>query len=157
MPETKKGFETTYKNTGEATRYKDGEEVTVTMTNGCRANGKIELAGENARVKGGGGSNYGNSTLRDADTGEVIYRVKITSGPHKGLSYTAHESQLTPGWNGSDTCAAAAPFKESNTDSAGVTNGAEHGTDHSLTIALVVAFVAIMIMARSSGGRFVSA
>jgi len=69
--------------------FQHDDQVTVTMTNGCRANGTVVIE------KG-----YGMTpTTRDPETHEIIYRVKIESGPLRGVTYYANESQLTSGWS----------------------------------------------------------
>lgn len=95
-------------NNARVGKFHDNDHVTVTLSNGCKADGIV--------VVGRHGPGYGmTSSLRNKETGEIVYTIQIKSGPMKGMTYHANESQLSPGWTAGaagDVCEAGSPARQ---------------------------------------------
>lgn len=131
--------------------FHDGDQVTVTLSNGCRANGTVVIG------RYGSGGHGMTSSLGNRETGEIVYSVRIESGTLKGATYYADESQLSHGWTAGaagETCEAGGAVRRQVTaPSAEESHVAGVDIDTLLSIGAVAAFAGLAYLAITVAGR----
>lgn len=127
--------------------YRDGDHVMVTMSNGCRAKGIVKIDRGNGMI----------SSMKDQETGEIVYKVEIKDGPLRGAPYSARESQLEHGWSADvagQTCEDDSAVRQPVTASA--PQGSEAGGHDVETAALVAGGLILVAMAGFAASRMFS-
>lgn len=97
------------------------------------------------------------SSMRDQETGEIVYQVKIQDGPLRGAPYLARESQLSPGWSADaagQTCEDDSTVRQPVTASA--PEGSEAGGHDVETVALIAGGLILIALAGFVASRMFS-